>query len=160
MALSPGKKGTRRQSAGTGGGARQLVELPVHWSLDDTAYYPFNPAIGRMGPLLSPQVALDTWLWEFDMAYEHGGAFMLTMHPYVSGHWSRLNGLRRLIKHIKAHRGVKFMRCIDVATGWTETGLRRRAALRPHPSASLGAGPDPLPPKRLMHFGVTCSMSS
>ena len=103
-------------------GGRTMVELPVHWSLDDAPYYPFAPAIGRMGPLLSPQIALDTWLWEFEMAYEHGGAFMLTMHPYISGHWSRINGLDRLVRHIKQRPGVEFMRCVDVAAGWAAKG--------------------------------------
>ena len=105
-----------------------LVEIPVHWSLDDAPYYPFNPAVGRASTLSSPQAALETWLWEFDMAYQNGGAFVLTMHPYISGHWSRLNGLDRLISHIKERPGVKFMRCMDVAQGWTVDGLR------PHPT--------------------------
>ncbi len=113
-----------------GAEGRRVVELPVHWSLDDAPYYPFNPAIGRMGTLASPQAALDTWVWEFDMAYKHGGAFMLTMHPYISGHWSRVNGLRRLLRHIQSHRSAEFMRCIDVAQGWTASGLRPIAARR------------------------------
>ncbi len=110
-------------SRGAKRGPTTLVELPVHWSLDDAPYYPFNPAVGRNGPLLSPQIALDTWMWEFDMVHRHGGAFMLTMHPYISGHWSRLNGLERLIAHIKAAKGVEFMTCIDVATAWRKKGV-------------------------------------
>ncbi|MBI4219778.1 MAG: polysaccharide deacetylase [Chloroflexi bacterium] len=94
---------------------RRLVELPVHWSLDDAPYYSFNPAVGRVGPLLSPQIALDTWMWEFDRVYERGPVFMLTMHPYLSGHHSRLEALERLIRHIRARPGVEFKRCIDVA---------------------------------------------
>lgn len=97
-------------------GAAKLVELPVHWSLDDAPYYSFNPAIGRMGPLLSPQIALETWQWEFDRAYADHGAFMLTMHPYLSGHYSRLEALERLIKHIRSKQNVEFMRCSDIAS--------------------------------------------
>jgi peptidoglycan/xylan/chitin deacetylase (PgdA/CDA1 family) len=113
---SPGGRGAKKPATAW------LVELPVHWSLDDAPYYPFAPAIGRMGPMLSPQIALDTWLWEFEKAYEHGGAFMLTMHPYISGHWSRINGLDRLVRHIKQRSGVEFMRCVDVAAGWAAKG--------------------------------------
>ena len=97
-------------------GAAKLVELPVHWSLDDAPYYSFNPAIGRTGPLLSPQIALDTWTWEFDRAHADNGAFMLTMHPYLSGHYSRLEALERLIKHIRTKPHADFMRCADVAS--------------------------------------------
>ena len=122
-------KGRTRQDA-------TLVEIPVHWSLDDAPYYPFNPAVGRTSTLSSPQAALETWLWEFDMAYEDGGAFILTMHPDISGHWSRLNGLDRLVRHIKERPGVKFMRCLDVAQGWTEGGLQPHAATGPRRSRS------------------------
>ncbi len=113
--------GSGRAKAGVG---RTLVEMPVHWALDDTAYYPYNSALGRLGGLTSPQVALETWLWEFDAVHEHGGAFMLTMHPFVSGRWSRVVGLGQLIRQMKSRPGVEFMRCIDVANGWTEGGLR------------------------------------
>ncbi|MBI4305557.1 MAG: polysaccharide deacetylase [Chloroflexi bacterium] len=108
----------------------KLVELPVHWSLDDAPYYSFNPAVGRVGPLLSPQIALDTWIWEFDRVYASGTAFMLTMHPYLSGHHSRLEALERLIKHIRSHPNVEFMRCIDVARlipGRATRGTKLRA---------------------------------
>ncbi|MBM3958418.1 MAG: polysaccharide deacetylase [SAR202 cluster bacterium] len=96
-------------------GRRKLAELPVHWALDDAPYYSFNPAIGRTGPLLSPQIALDTWLWEFDRAYDEGAAFMLTLHPYLSGRYSRLEALDRLLKHIRGRRNVEFKRCEKVA---------------------------------------------
>jgi peptidoglycan/xylan/chitin deacetylase (PgdA/CDA1 family) len=114
----------------------KLVELPVHWSLDDAPYYSFNPAIGRTGPLLSPQIALETWTWEFDRVYADHGVFMLTMHPYLSGHYSRLEALDRLIKHIRARPHVEFMRCIDVATlkllaPRRSAGTARRSPARP-----------------------------
>jgi peptidoglycan/xylan/chitin deacetylase (PgdA/CDA1 family) len=96
-------------------GRSKLVELPVHWSLDDAPYYSFNPAIGRIGPLLSPQIALDTWLWEFDRVHVAGGVFMLTMHPFLSGHYSRLEAIERLIKHMMARPQVEFKRCEEVA---------------------------------------------
>jgi peptidoglycan/xylan/chitin deacetylase (PgdA/CDA1 family) len=96
-------------------GRSRLAELPVHWSLDDAPYYSFNPAIGRIGPLLSPQIALDTWLWEFDRVHAAGGVFMLTMHPFLSGHYSRLEALERLIRHMRSRPKVEFRRCAEVA---------------------------------------------
>lgn len=137
--------GAQQKAGGKGRGAAArgravpgatIVEIPVHWSLDDAPYYPFNPAVGRTSTLSSPQAALETWLWEFDMAHVDGGAFILTMHPYISGHWSRLNGLERLVRHIKERPGVKFMRCLDVAQGWTKGGLRPHAATGQRPPRS------------------------
>ena len=89
-----------------------LVELPVHWFQDDAPYFWFNRGAGSMN---TPQDVLTAWEWEFDGAYKHGGVFMLTCHPQVSGHLSRVVMLDRLIRHIKAHPDARFMRCADVA---------------------------------------------
>ncbi len=51
---------------------------------------------------------------------------MLTMYPYTSGRLARIVALEHLIKYIRSHQGVEFMRCLDVAQGWTDRGLRRR----------------------------------
>lgn len=106
----------------------QMVELPVHWSLDDVPYYVYAPVTGRMGPMASPAEVLNAWQWEFDGVYRHGRAFMLTMHPHTSGRLARLMALEKLIQYIKARPGVEFLRCIDVARGWTGRGMRRSRA--------------------------------
>ncbi len=104
----------------------RLVELPVHWSMDDAPYYTFAPVMGRTAPMASPQDVYAAWEWEFDGVYRYGRALMLTMHPHTSGRLARLMALERLIRYMKSHPGVEFMRCIDVAQGWTDKGLRRR----------------------------------
>jgi hypothetical protein len=38
---------------------------------------------------------------EFDVAYEEGTMFLLTMHPHVIGHRSRILVLKELIDYIK-----------------------------------------------------------
>ena len=97
---------------------RQLVELPVHWSLDDAPYYTYTPVAGRTAPMSTPQDVLTAWEWEFDGAYRAGRAFMLTMHPHTTGRFARLEALSRLILHIKERTQVSFMRCIDLAEKW------------------------------------------
>ena len=99
---------------------RRLVELPVHWSLDDAPYYSYAPAAGRTAPMALPQDVLTAWQWEFDGAYRHGRAFMLTLHPHTTGRFARLEALDRLVEYIKRHEGVRFMRCIDLAEEWVE----------------------------------------
>ncbi len=93
-------------------GAGPLVELPVHWFQDDAAYFWFHRGAGSMH---TPREVLEAWRWEFDGAYRYRGAFMLTCHPQISGHLSKVMLLDRLIRHIKAHPGARFMRCRDVA---------------------------------------------
>jgi peptidoglycan/xylan/chitin deacetylase (PgdA/CDA1 family) len=80
-----------------------IIELPVEWILDDAPL--FSPLGDRYSP---PREALQVWRDEFDKAYEEGGMFLLTMHPHVIGHRSRMVALEGLIDHIRARPGVWF----------------------------------------------------
>lgn len=79
-----------------------LVELPVEWILDDAAHF----EIISGGP--SPEVVFKIFQDEFDQAYEEGTLFMLTMHPFITGHRSRIVYLDKLIAHMKSKPGVWF----------------------------------------------------
>ena len=80
-----------------------MIELPVEWILDDAPL--FSPQGDRYD---SPRDVLQVWIDEFDLAYEEGGMFLLTMHPHVIGHRSRIVVLEKLIEHIRAKPGVWF----------------------------------------------------
>lgn len=100
-----------------------LVELPVEWILDDYTYYSYDRpsyAYHRM----SDSDVLEIYRGEFDKAYEEGAMFLLTMHPFVTGHRSRLAALERLIVHMKAKTGVWFATHEQVARAAAEQ-LRR-----------------------------------
>lgn len=86
-----------------------LIELPVEWILDDAPYF------GRTGSLPSPELIFNVYRDEFDVAYEEGTMLMLTMHPHVVGHRSRMAHLDRLIRHIKAKPGVWFATAEQIA---------------------------------------------
>ena len=101
-----------------GDDSQRLVELPVHWALDDAPYYTYMPIAGRTAPMATPNDVLTAWQWEFDGAYRANRAFMLTMHPHTSGRFARLEALDRLISHIKQHDGVEFTTCIALADRW------------------------------------------
>ncbi len=81
-----------------------VVEIPVEWIRDD---YPYFGATAN-GSLPSAELALQTFQSEFYVAYEEGGLFVLTMHPHLIGHRSRIVMLSRLITHITANAGVWF----------------------------------------------------
>lgn len=87
-----------------------MVELPVEWILDDAPL--FNPLGDRYS---SPREALQVWIDEFDKAYDEGGMFLLTMHPHVIGHRSRIRALELLIEHIRSRPGVWFATHRDAA---------------------------------------------
>ena len=74
-----------------------LVEIPVEWILDDAPL--FDPRGERY---MNPRDVARVWMDEFDKAFEEGTMFVLTLHPHVSGHRSRIVALELLIDHINA----------------------------------------------------------
>jgi len=104
------------------GDGRRLVEIPVHWSLDDAPFYPFNPATGRTEVMASPAQVYETWAAAFDELYARGRAYTLTLHPWISGRAGRLAMLERLIAYIRERPGVEFARTIDVAERFAASG--------------------------------------
>jgi len=80
-----------------------FVELPVDWILDDAPL--MNPLGDRYE---SPRDVLEVYKDEFDVAYEEGTMFLLTMHPHYIGHRSRIVVLRELIEHINKKPDVWF----------------------------------------------------
>jgi len=80
-----------------------VVELPVEWILDDA------PLLNPLGTrYMNPRDVMQVWIDEFDKAWEEGTIFLLTMHPHVIGHRSRLVALEGLIEHIKSKDQVWF----------------------------------------------------
>ena len=92
------------------GQATGLIELPVDWILDDAPYF------GRTGALPSPEMIFRVYRDEFDLAYEERTMFMLTMHPHVIGHRSRMKHLDELIAYMKSKPGVWFATAEQIAT--------------------------------------------
>ncbi len=100
-------------------GEGRLVELPIHWLLDDAPHFSYAPSLGRAGPMKSPDEVYSSWKAEFDGLYRYGRSFHLTMHPYIIGRPGRLLMLERLINYIAAFPNAPFMRAIDVAEMWS-----------------------------------------
>jgi peptidoglycan/xylan/chitin deacetylase (PgdA/CDA1 family) len=89
------------------GEATGVVELPVEWIRDDYPYFGMDRRTG-LRPHTPPDQVLGIWKREFDGALEEGGMFLLTMHPHVIGHRSRIVILDELIQHIRSRGGMWF----------------------------------------------------
>jgi peptidoglycan-N-acetylglucosamine deacetylase len=85
-----------------------LVELPVHWSLDDWEQYAYLPEPWLGNTIETPQKALQLWLTELDGMREFGGLFQLTLHSFLSGRPGRARYLRTLIETILERGDVAF----------------------------------------------------
>jgi peptidoglycan/xylan/chitin deacetylase (PgdA/CDA1 family) len=88
-----------------------VVELPIERILDDFPYFGGNAD----GSNPSPSAVLEVFRMEFDVAYEEGGLYVLTMHPHIMGHRSRVALLERLIEHMKTKPGVWFATHEEIA---------------------------------------------
>lgn len=110
------------------GEATGIVELPVEWIRDDAVYFNMN-RFQALRPYTPPAAVLDIFIREFDRAYEEGGLFLLTMHPHVIGHRSRIFILEELIAHIKTKPDSWFATHADIAryvgegAAWFRPGL-------------------------------------
>lgn len=84
-----------------------VVELPPEWIRDDAVYFNMHRFSG-LRPYTPPSAVEEIFRAEFDGAFAEGGLFLLTMHPHVIGHRSRIALLERLIRHIKSQGKVWF----------------------------------------------------
>jgi len=90
-----------------GGEATGIVEMPVEWIRDDAVYFPMRYTTA-LRPYTAPSAVEEIFRAEFDGAWAEGGLFLLTMHPHVIGHRSRVAVLERLIRHMQASGAVWF----------------------------------------------------
>jgi peptidoglycan-N-acetylglucosamine deacetylase len=93
------------------GKATGLVELPIEWILDDYPYFSGNAS----GSLPSPEAVFQVYKDEFDVAYDERTMVVITLHPHVSGHRSRLAQLDRLVTYMKSKPGVWFATLEQIA---------------------------------------------
>ena len=98
-----------------------VVELPPEWIRDDAVYYNMV-RFSALRPYTPPSAVEEIFRAEFDGAWEEGGLFLLTMHPHVSGHRSRLPVVARLIAHMKAKGECWFATHAQVAQWCKEHG--------------------------------------
>ncbi|TCC61386.1 polysaccharide deacetylase [Kribbella pittospori] len=96
-------------------GGRSVVELPVHWSLDDWEQYAYlpSPQIGTV--IESPRKVLELWRAELDAMRHYRCLLNLCLHPFLSGRPSRLLALRDLIEYAQSCGDITFARCRDLA---------------------------------------------
>ncbi len=107
-----------------------VVELPVHWSLDDWEQYAFLPEPHVGSVIEAPSKVYDLWSSELDAMREHGCLFNLCLHPFLTGRASRLTVVRQLVERAREHGDVSFERCRDLAIRVAEVGGVREVSRR------------------------------
>lgn len=77
--------------------APTLVEIPVHWGLDDGEQYAWLPGIWEGDGIASPRKLLEMWTLELQAIVAEGGCFVPTIHPCFSGRPSRAAAIEELV---------------------------------------------------------------
>jgi len=95
-----------------------LVELPVHWSIDDAPYflYSLRPPISRM--TITPNEFLEIFEGALLDYYQWSGCFTTMLHPQVIGRPGRFRILEEFIQFLRGFPKLWITRCIDVAEHW------------------------------------------
>jgi peptidoglycan/xylan/chitin deacetylase (PgdA/CDA1 family) len=117
-----------------------IVELPVHWSLDDWEQYAYLPEPHIGSVIESPVKVAEMWRAELDGMRRYRCLFNLCAHPFLSGRPSRITALRGLIEYALECGDVSFMRCGEVAAA-----VRADASIQPRTLVRPPAEPDVYP---------------
>lgn len=125
----------------TSGTGRSLVEIPVHWALDDWEQYGYLPDLFGSGLIEDPAKVLSMWSADLEAMVEEGCCFALTCHPFLSGRPGRMKALDRLIGQMQETPGLWLAPARDVAAHVRSLGLTPRVFPRPA-VVSRGASPE------------------
>lgn len=92
---------------------RRILELPVHWSLDD--WPRFGWSLDGGGNAADPAELYRSWLAEFELARAERRSIIYTMHPEVIGRGQRFIHFERLVTELVGRGGVWFAPLVEIA---------------------------------------------
>jgi len=114
--------------------AGPLVEVPIHWLLDDAEHWNHSRA-NRDKAIADPDAVFRLWATEFDGYLRAGGCYVLTLHPFISGRWAYMQVVERLIRHIAGQPRVWWTHLEEI-TQWAQAHaaeLPQRTSPPPEP---------------------------
>jgi peptidoglycan-N-acetylglucosamine deacetylase len=94
--------------------ASSLVEIPVHWILDDAPHFWFAEASWTKG-IATVGAVRQIWAEEFLGIRELGGVSVFTMHPQIIGRPSRLAFLDSFMSFVTGHDDVWVAAMAEIA---------------------------------------------
>lgn len=104
-----------------------LIEIPANWYLDDLPPMMFIKKSPNSHGFVNPRDIEQMWRDQFDWVYRNMdyAVFPITIHPDVSGRPQVLMMLERLIAHMKAYEGVRFLTMNEMADDYDKRFPRR-----------------------------------
>lgn len=101
-----------------------IVEVPVESIRDDAVYFNMD-RMSALRPYTAPEAVLDIFRRELEGAHADGGLFVLTMHPHVIGHRSRIFILEEIIRLARSLGGAWFATHAEIARYCADTARLR-----------------------------------
>ncbi len=83
----------------TASGGR-LIEIPVHWSVDDWAQYAHNFDLNYHMTIQPPDKAAEVYLADFEAIYDWRGFLEFVWHPFISGRPARVKAIGRILETV------------------------------------------------------------
>lgn len=99
----------------------RLVELPLHYELEDEPYFAFNlsPAVPPgQSRIASYQQTLENMKRDFQGFHRFGLCYLLRLHPEIMGTAGRIGLLAELLDFITSHQSVWLASADEVARWW------------------------------------------
>lgn len=95
-----------------------MLELPVHWTLDDFPFFAFRPTF--TGPLVPGAHVLELWRAEVAAAIDDRRHITFTMHPEIIGRGSRFAMLTAFAEYVTSLGSVWIAPHCEVAAAYAE----------------------------------------
>ncbi|WP_179402217.1 polysaccharide deacetylase family protein [Burkholderia guangdongensis] len=108
----------------------RLVELPLHYELEDEPYFVYNlsPAVPVGQPRIpSYREVLNNWKLDFDAFHRFGLCYVMRLHPEIIGTAARIDLLRELLDEMRTRGGVWFATGTQIAQWWRDSVARNEA---------------------------------
>lgn len=91
-----------------------LIELPVHWSLDDAPHFWFSGQDWDR-KIATPREVREIWQAEFEGIRRLGGLCVLVVHPQLIGRPGRIGMLGAFLEEVMSHPDVWLAGCGAIA---------------------------------------------
>jgi peptidoglycan/xylan/chitin deacetylase (PgdA/CDA1 family) len=100
----------------------ELIEIPGSWYLDDLPPMMFIKTAPNSHGFVNPRHLEEIWRDQFDYVYREYeyAVFPITIHPDVSGRPHVLLMLERLIEHVNAHPGARWVTFDEIAVDFAQ----------------------------------------
>lgn len=111
--------------------AGTVLELPIHWTLDDWSYSMVSPyafPAGHANPIRRSAEIVEIWTDELRAIAEIGGLFALVCHPQVSGRPGRLQTVDGIIGAAQDADRIWIATGAEIDAWWRSSGAEAPAA--------------------------------